>query len=92
MTKLKIIRLSTGEEVLSKINEDTTDNFYLLEDAVTLVYTPKSESEMSVGFAPFMPYAENKIIFKSMVVAMGDPVDNIKKEHIRIFSGLILAK
>lgn len=90
MTKLKIIRLSTGEEILAKINEDTADDFYLLEDAVTLVYTPRSDSEMSVGFAPFMPYAENKFIFKGLIVAMGEPVDNMKKEHMRIFSGIVL--
>ena len=91
MNELILYKLTSGEEVVAKQAAIKTDTV-VIEDAVTLVYHQVGEGKMSVGFAPFMPYAEGTIeLNKSSIAAFSPPKDQIAQEHMRVFSGIVLA-
>jgi hypothetical protein len=92
MANIKLFKFVTGEEIIADIKTTDSDN-YIISDAVTLVYRQKENGEMTVGFAPFMPYAGGDITINSKsIVATSDPQDDLKNEFNRIFgSGIVVA-
>jgi hypothetical protein len=91
MSELRLFKLISGEEVVGKVVNET-DSVVELDNAVALVYHQVAEGKMSVGFAPFMPYAEGAVKLKqTSVAASAPPTDQIAQEHIRVFSGIVVA-
>lgn len=91
MNNLMLYKLISGEEVVGVLKENT-DTTIKLDNAVTLVYHQVDEGKMSVGFAPFMPYAAGDVtIQKTAIAAESAPKEQIAQEHTRIFSGIVLA-
>lgn len=89
MNEIKIVRISTGEELLctvdsSKAYEDTL----MLSDIAILIPTEAN----SLGLAPFMAYsnAPNGMeIKRDFVMFIVDPVENLKKQYQNMFSKII---
>lgn len=91
MSKLMLYKLVSGEELVGEVVQ-TSEHSVEVKNAVTLVYQQMAEGKMSVGFAPFMPYAEGKIeIRNSAIAAAAPPTDQIANEHMRVFSGIVIA-
>lgn len=91
MNKLTLYKLVSGEELVAE-QVDYVDGAFHLKNAVTLVYQQVDEGKMSVGFAPFMPYAEGEIsLLSSAVAALAPPKEQIANEHTRVFSSIVIA-
>lgn len=98
MSDVKLYKLVSGEEVLAKQVSDGSLSFsgdatsIILEDAVTLVYQQTEKGQMSVGFAPFMPYADGSItLYTTSIASVAEPKQQIRNEYTRIFTGIVVA-
>lgn len=92
MANIRLFKFVSGEEIIADVKENQHER-YIVEDAVTLVYRPQDGGKMTVGFAPFMPYAEGNIsLFKSSLISESDPQRDLKDEFNRIFgAGIVIA-
>jgi hypothetical protein len=93
MANIVLIKFVSGEEIIAD-TVSTTDESILIKDAVTLVYRPQEGGNMTVGFAPFMPYSDGNItVHNTSILAIGEPQEDLKREFDRIFgSGIVLAQ
>lgn len=78
MSEIKIVRLTSGEELISKVtvNKDS----YLLEDAGVII--PVGEGK--IGIAPWLPYAETDegvTISNQFVVFVVDAHEDFKTQY-----------
>ena len=86
MSDVKIVRLSTGEELITTVK--ATETGYNFSDVAILIPT----QENSLGLAPFMAYSEaakGMDIDKSFVMFMVDPVDGLKKQYQNMFGKIV---
>lgn len=87
MSKLSIVRMMSGEDVLCKLT-DTGDS-YSIEDAVVIVPTPNN----SVQFVPWAPFIKKDAIItvpKDRVLFVNDPAPEFESHHRQMFSGLVI--
>ena len=91
-TKLLLIKLTSSEEILCT-QISSGEGAMIIKDAVLLIYRQAKEGAMSVGFAPFMPYADGTISLNhSAISANGYPKQDLADEYNRIFgSGIVIA-
>lgn len=91
MSNIKLFRLTSGEEILVDV-VNTTDDHVEIKDAVVLVYHRAAEDKMSVGFAPFMPYAEGNItLFNRAIETTAVCTEQLLGEYTRIFGKIQVA-
>ena len=91
MSNIKIFKLTSGEEAVADVVGEDNHGF-LLQDAVGLVYHQVEDGKMSVGFAPFMPYAEGEIRLSFSAIASSASVKaHLLQEYNRVFSKIIVA-
>lgn len=91
MSDIKLFRLMSGEEILASV-VGTAPEYVELTDAVVLVYHRAAEDKMSVGFAPFMPYAEGNIILYSRAIETTSTcTEQLLGEYNRIFGKIQIA-
>jgi len=90
--KLVLIKLKSSEEILCT-QISSGEGAMVIKDAVLLIYRQAKEGAMTVGFAPYMPYAEGTIsINHSAVASTGYPKQDLADEYNRIFgSGIVIA-
>lgn len=90
MSDIVYYKLVSGEEIIAK-QISVGDGATVIQDAVTLVYQ-QSDNGVSIGFAPFMPQSEGAItLHHTAIAAVSNPDSKVKAEHVRIFSGIVLA-
>ena len=102
MANIKLFKFVTGEEIIADVEFNGTDfdefirlnTLITIKDAVTLVYRPQEGGQMTVGFAPFMPYSEDKIkLLSSSIITYSEPQEDLKNEFNRLFgSGIVVAQ
>jgi hypothetical protein len=85
---MKLIRLSSGEEVIGKVVEN--------EDSITITdgYSLIPAGEGKIGFMPFMAYTKAKdgiTIDNRFVLFIVDPVDQIVDQVREMDSGIQVA-
>lgn len=86
MSDIKIVRLSTGEELLCEVSGGPES--YTLKDVAILIPTQQN----SLGLAPFMAYSDaphGMTVPGSFVMFMVDPVADLKKQYQTMFSKII---
>mgnify|MGYP000156107993 FL=1 len=86
MSEIKIVRISTGEELLCTVS--TFAERLRLTDVAILIPTEAN----SLGLAPFMAYSDAKDgmdIPMSFIMFMVDPVDSLKAQYQKMFSKVI---
>jgi hypothetical protein len=87
--KMKLVRLSSGEEVIGKVVDNGSD--VTITDGYSLI--PAGEGK--IGFMPFMAYTKAKqgiTIPKNFVVFMVDPVDELVDQVRQMDTGLVTPK
>jgi hypothetical protein len=87
MSDIKIVRISTGEELLCTVDSSNKDHL-TLSDVAILIPTEAN----SLGLAPFMAYSDAKDgmeIPRSYIMFMVDPVETLKKQYQTMFSKII---
>lgn len=86
---MKLVRLSSGEEVIGKVQENE-DNI-IISNGYSLI--PAGEGK--IGFMPFMAYtkaSEGVSIDKRFVVFVVDPVDELVDQVRQMDSGIVTPK
>jgi len=86
---MKLVRLSSGEEVIGKVKENEND--IVIENGYSLI--PAGEGK--IGFMPFMAYTKAKdgiTIDRKFVVFIVEPVDELVDQIRQMDSGIVTAK
>ena len=95
-SKVKVIRLLSGEEILGEVEQDKKGGVYKVSNLCQVVtsYTDADAATANVGIAPYMPYAdisEGIEIHDNYVGFIVEPVTALMNEYNKIFgSGLIV--
>ncbi len=82
---MKLVRLSSGEEVIGKVRE--SENSIVIEDGYSLI--PAGEGK--IGFMPFMAYTKAKegiLIDRRFVVFVVDPLEELVDQIRQMETGL----
>jgi hypothetical protein len=91
MSEIKIVRLTSGEELIAKVDQSVEDYVVLKKPAI-LIPTGKDQ----LAFGQWLPYAniENGItISKEYVVFVVDPMEEMAAQYNETFgSGLVVPK
>lgn len=86
MANIKIVRISTGEELIADVKE--ADGKIILTDVAILIPTQQNQ----LGLAPFMAYSDASKGFDintSMVMFMVDPVQDLQNQYQQMFSKIV---
>lgn len=81
MSDVRIVRLSTGEEILCEVKVD--GEFYTLENLALIVPT----KEQSIGLAPYLPYAKQDkfTVNGRFVMYVVEPHPDLRAQWSNIF-------
>lgn len=92
MSEIKLFKLTSGEEIMASVTSTNSDGVNVT-DAVALVYQQAGAGQMTVGFAPFMPYTNDKVtvLYRHAIAASGEPNSQILGEYNRVFSKIVIA-
>lgn len=85
---MNLVRLTTGEEIVCKLEQESTDkgDFYILSEGVIIVPT----GEGKIGIVPFVPYGKGESIKipKQFVMFITEPHDDIQNYVRRMLTGI----
>jgi hypothetical protein len=89
MNDIKLVRLSTGEELITKLKSETDESYTLSKPAILI---PAGKDQLAFG--QWLPYAEIEdgiTISKEYVIFVVDPVDDLKNQYSTSFgSGIVV--
>jgi hypothetical protein len=93
MSEIKLFKLTSGEEIMAQVVSPPHADNIDITDAVALVYQQAGAGQMTVGFAPFMPYTNDKVttLYRHAIAASGEPNSQILGEYNRVFSKIVIA-
>ena len=86
MSDIKIVRLSTGEELICEVTVKNEE--YNLKDIAILI----TNQQNSLGLAPFMAYSDTDkgmTIEKHFIMFMVDPVEDLANQYKNMFSKVL---
>lgn len=86
MSDVKLVRLTSGEEILCTFKSETPDGI-IIEDATVIIPT----QERNIGLAPWMPYAETDGMFikKDIIAFIIEPVKQLAEQFNSIHSKIV---
>ena len=87
MANIKIVRLTTGEELICDLKVTNVDQV-ILKDVAILIPTQQNQ----LGLAPFMAYSDAKDGFHTTmasVMFIVEPVNELKNQYQQMFSKVI---
>lgn len=87
MSNIKIVRLTTGEELICDAKVNSTDQV-ILKDVAILIPTQQNQ----LGLAPFMAYSDAKDGFHTTMASIMfivEPVSELKNQYQQMFSKVI---
>ena len=92
MKNTKIIRLSTGEDVIGDIVENDT-NIIIKKSFVLIPRQMAPGQPVQLMLSPWQPYTDDKeiVVDNSKVITMINPKADIKKNYEENTSGIIQA-
>lgn len=96
MSNIKVVRLISGEEILGDVEYDKKSKVYKINDLcqVATSYADANSATVSVGVAPYIPYADISDgieINDGYVGFVVNPVNELLNEYNKVFgSGLIV--
>lgn len=96
MSKIKCFKISSGEEIMGKVESDEGTQINLT-DVATIVMVPSQSMQGQVGLAlmPFLPYSDDKALtlHRNFVMFEFDPsVDMINNYNRQFGSGIQIAQ
>ena len=88
MSEIKIVRLTSGEELIAKV-EQVDDTSYILKKPAILI--PAGKDQLAFGqWLPYADIADGIEILSTYVVFVVDPMSEMKAQYNETFgSGLI---
>ena len=93
MSDVKIIRLITGEDVISKTKEDSGEGIELHKPFVIIPTQQAPGKPVQLMMTPYSPYSktEKVMIRDDKIVSMVDPKEEILKSYQQNTSSIIQA-
>lgn len=88
MKNIKLIRLTSGEEILATVEVDNED-FIIFKDPIAIY----AVEEGKMGFMKWMPYTMVKdgvTIDKTKIVFITDPVEEVLMQYNEATGGLVI--
>lgn len=92
---LKILRLSTGEEILGEVLEENVTKFVVKNPVGVVVMPSKTDPKNpSVGFAPFMQWSDDKVLTLNAlhVITTATPIAEFVNQYNGMFGGIVVPK
>lgn len=92
---LKILRLSTGEEIIGEIVEENITKITVKNPVRIVVVPSKSDPQNpSIGFAPFMQWSEDKNLTLNAihVITTATPITEFVNQYNSIHGGIVVPK
>lgn len=86
---MKLIRLSTGEEIIGRVSlTDEENSTITISDPILLI--PAGEGK--IGMTHFMPYCKNRNIGinPAHVMFITEPSDDLERQVVKLTSGIEL--
>lgn len=86
MSNLRILRMTTGEDVLAKVEQ--VEEHYHLTKAVTIV----PNQNQSVNFIPYSPFTEKDApirVHQSSVIFKEKPAHEFEQHHAQMFGEIV---
>ena len=89
---IKIVRLSTGEEIIGEVTNDTKTDLTLKNPVRILVIPTADQKNPKVGFGPFTQWSEDKelTLNKSHVTFTATPINEFLNQYTAMFGGLVV--
>ena len=91
-TDVKVLKLITGEEIITRLTE--TDKVISLDKPMMLRTVPATSATGQIGFAlvPWLVSGNNQIIEieRIHIIAMDDARDQVSKNYLEAVTGLTL--
>ena len=92
MKDVKVLKLITGEEIITRLTE--TDKVISLDKPMMLRTVPATSATGQIGFAlvPWLVSCNNQIIEieRIHIIAMDDARDQVSKNYLEAVTGLTL--
>lgn len=87
--KVQCIRLTTGEDIIARVNNDDSAGF-TAEDPAQLFMNP-TEKGMSIGMAPFLSFAASREFYfpNKAVLFTYDPAKELAQQYSANFGSRI---
>lgn len=92
---LKILRLSTGEEILGEITEENTSQVKVKNPVRIMMVPSKADPQNpNIGFAPFMQWSEEKelTLNANHVIVTATPITEFVNQYNSMFGGIVVPK
>ena len=92
LADISLIKFVSGEEIICELIS-AGEGAKVIKNGVTLVYHQTEKGTVSVGFSPYMPYADGTIaVYDSSIQSVTQVKKELLNEYNRIFgSGIVLA-
>lgn len=97
MSKVKIIKLLSGEELLAEVVSElssATKVEYTIKNPVRIIVMPNKMDPKtpSVGFAPWAEFSDEKsfTLDKSHIIVMMEPIKDFLNHYNSMFGGLVV--
>ena len=90
---VKLLRLKSGEDIISDIVSENSENIKIKNPAMVMPLSDGRGNQVQVGLAPWMPFSEQNEfeIPRDWLVVMSDVVKDIANNYNQIFgSGIVV--
>lgn len=90
---IKILRLSTGEEILGEVAEENSSSLKIKNPVRVIVVPSKADpNNPSVAFAPFIQWSDDKVLTLNAnhVITTATPITEFINQYNGMFGGLVV--
>ena len=94
MNDLKVIKLSTGEDIITKLKVSDQDFLEAKDPLKVKLYSEDNDNHESMGLSRWMAFREDNIciINKSSIISMCDASEHVEKFYMYCMKTLVIRK
>ena len=93
MTDVKLLRLTTGEDVVAEVtfSDDMTTTIKKPFVLIPMAQNQSSGEETRLFFSPFIPFAENEemIIKEENIITVNEPKSEIRDNYLQYIGAIV---
>ena len=93
MTDVKLLRLTTGEDVVAEVtfSDDVTTTIKKPFVLIPMAQNQSSGEETRLFFSPFIPFSENEemIIKEENIITVNEPKSEIRDNYLQYIGAIV---